>query len=420
MSLELLHIVASRDNYDRFNKYIKSNYAQIQEVKVLLKDIDVWYKTSTNRDDIDWDAFALWFKTVRHPTLKEDKMVIYEEIFEQLKHSTIPEEDTYKEILHSFVLRNLGDRLMLASSKMSEGRIDHADEVVDLLDGYMSSCNNLVDPNMYEVTQNIEDIVNKVNSSGLDWRLDCFNRSLGPVRPGDLIAFSGRPDSGKTTLLCVESNNFAKQLDDDKEVYIFNNDGSGDKYRLRLIQSELGLTYKQIKADPRKAHALYNGAIGRVNKTKIIDKKTMDVGLVNQKLKLGNPGLIIFDQLWKMYGFEKEYKNEVSRQGRLFSWAKELGEEYQCAVLIVHQADASAEGVQYPNMSQLYGVKTVAQGESDAIIMIGRTHEASENDKRWFNVAKNELIGGDKSDPADRNGKYEVTILPEVGQFKES
>ena len=97
----------------------------------------------------------------------------------------------------------------------------------------------------------------------------------------------------------------------------------------------------------------------------------------------------------------------------IFNWARELAKKY-APVITVHQADGSAEGVKWIDMSKLYGSKTGVQGEADAIITIGRLPE--EGNKRYLYVPKNKLDGNNQ---AMRNGRFEIEIVPTLGRFKE-
>jgi hypothetical protein len=124
--------------------------------------------------------------------------------------------------------------------------------------------------------------------------------------------------------------------------------------------------------------------------------------------------LIIIDQLWKVKGFEKEATTEVDRQTRMFAWARSLA-KIHCPVVTVHQADGSAEGQLWIEMNQLYGSKTGIQGEADAIITLGRSHESGYENIRGLYVPKNKMVG---DDPAFRNGKFEITIQGAIGRFK--
>lgn len=181
----------------------------------------------------------------------------------------------------------------------------------------------------------------------------------------------------------------------------------------RIVQSALGITSEELEEDPAKAAAAYTKLMGRMDKIIIFDKADVSTRDVDALLKKYDVGLVIFDQLWKMHGFEEEAGNEVTRQGMLFNWARELSKKY-APVIAVAQADGTAQGQRWIEMSQLYGSKTVIQGEADAIVTIGR--DPATGDTRYLYVPKNKLKG---KNPAMRNGKYELQILPHIGRFKE-
>ena len=95
------------------------------------------------------------------------------------------------------------------------------------------------------------------------------------------------------------------------------------------------------------------------------------------------------------------------------NWGREIAKAY-APVITVHQADGTAEGVQWIDMSQLYMSKTGIQGEADAIITIGR--QPDKGNARFMYIPKNKMTG---NVPSLRNGKFEIEIVPDLARFKE-
>ena len=88
-------------------------------------------------------------------------------------------------------------------------------------------------------------------------------------------------------------------------------------------------------------------------------------------------------------------------------------------MIAVHQADGTAGGVPYLEMSQLYMSRVGIQGEADAIIMIGSSYDSSiPQNTRYLNIPKNKLAGGPLSDTKYRHAKYEIQIDPERARYK--
>jgi replicative DNA helicase len=255
---------------------------------------------------------------------------------------------------------------------------------------------------------------------GLDWRLEELNSSLGPLRGGDFLIVTSRPDSGKTTFLCSESTFMAKQLPIEKDVFWANNEEVPLKVKQRIFQAALGMSKGDMEDDPMLTSKLLEDALGRTDRFKMYHDSAMTVRGVNNALTKCNPGLIIFDQLWKVDGFPGSH-SEVDKMTKLFGWARSLAEKYDCPVVNVHQADGSASGEAYIQMHQMYNSKTGIQGEADAILGIGKSFDPSLSDNtRFLHISKNKLDGGKRSDPKQRNGKWEVEILPEIARFKGS
>jgi len=183
------------------------------------------------------------------------------------------------------------------------------------------------------------------------------------------------------------------------------------------MQAALGVESEEIERDPTKFLEEYQELM-RGNRIKVIHNSLMTVQDVESVVNHldGKVGLIIFDQLWKMGGFEKESSNDVDRQTKLFGWARSMADV--APVLNVHQADASAEGMLHFEMNQLYGSKTGIQGECDAIVTLGRPHSAEYSaNTRGLYAPKNKLAGGPRRDKTMKNAKFEVEIQPDIARF---
>jgi hypothetical protein len=122
-----------------------------------------------------------------------------------------------------------------------------------------------------------------------------------------------------------------------------------------------------------------------------------------------NPGLIIIDQLYKVQGtIGNKNDVEAERFRKLCEWAREIA-KHTAPVIASNQLDGMAEGVRYPPMSMLYGSKTGAQGEADAILFIGKT--PVDGDKRFLYTPKNKLTGC--------SDLFEIELLKDIARFKD-
>jgi KaiC/GvpD/RAD55 family RecA-like ATPase len=217
-------------------------------------------------------------------------------------------------------------------------------------------------------------------SGGMQWSLDFLNRNIGPLQKGTFIIFGASPDTGKTTFLMDEASHFLKQ---GHRVVWFNNEERDRKVYFRLVQSTLGKTKQEIENDPKILDAFeqYKDNLFMVNIRKL---KPQEVELLLDELQ---PDVVVFDQLYKMPGFNRK-DNDVQRIHSLFIWARELAANKDCAVITAHLADAEAAGKEFPEMHMLYMGKTGPQSEADFIVMMGRSFEESNGFVRGLNIVK--------------------------------
>lgn len=113
-----------------------------------------------------------------------------------------------------------------------------------------------------------------------------------------------------------------------------------------------------------------------------------------------------------MKGFETE--GETMRQTLLANWQRELSKQW-APVISVYQASADAEGQRWINQSQLYYSKTGVAGEADLIVTLGRDFKTGNARYLWLPKNKSMTPG----DATKREGKWEITIIPDEARFQE-
>jgi hypothetical protein len=137
-----------------------------------------------------------------------------------------------------------------------------------------------------------------------------------------------------------------------------------------------------------------------------------------------NPGLIVFDQLDKVDGFNKSDDREDIKLGKIYKWARELARNYG-PVIAASQLSATAVDMKDPpfiGLDALRGSKTDKPGEADVVITIGKYKEPKSPEEemiRTINVPKNKLPGGGpKHMESERHGQFLVTIDPIRARFE--
>lgn len=401
---QLIKTLEDRDAYDKYAPYVKGQ-SVLHETVQIIKDMGEWFEEHEDEDAIKWGPFTAWARVTLHPTWKREQVEVYERICSTAESMTADES-----VAQRFVTMRYADEV---ASKCEEVKVGTAtfEDVEAIIESHNVTVAKTSKQDAF-VSADVSSLLDTVlKSGGLEWRCEDLNRSVGPVHKGDLVIVGKRPEVGGTTFVTSEFTYMVSQLPEGKHAIIFNNEETGSKIGLRLIQSALGMSVWDLAADPAKAEADYAQFLG----TRRIDVYH-DTGLavkdVERVLRSGEYGLIAFNVLDKIRGF---YKLEgVERLRALSQWARSVADKHG-VVMAVAQADASAEGHKWLDQSQLYGSKTGMQGEADVLLMIGR--DPMVDDERYISVAKNKTPGGPRSIKSLRHGRLTVGFDGDIGRF---
>jgi replicative DNA helicase len=302
--------------------------------------------------------------------------------------------------------------LALAAFEVSEGRSD-PEALAQLYEKIQNPETRDLDERDNFVTDDLDNLYSSaIMGPGLNWRLDCLNRSLGPLRPGDFGFVFARPESGKTTFLADQCTFFAGQAT--RPVVWFNNEEQGEKVRLRTFEAALGLSLDEVWQDKTKNLTEYRKVTN--NCLKIYDDADIHKSDVERVIKTWDPEVVVFDQIDKIRGFQADRPDLV--YGRIYQWARVLAKGGR-AIIGVCQSDGSGEGVKWLTMAHVAEAKTSKQAEADWILGIGRSNEGGTEDIRYLNISKNKLIGGPNTDPKERHGRFPVFIKPTIARYED-
>lgn len=415
MSVDLLMVMAEEENYTRFSRFVNPEFLP-QEEGIIFQDMGKYYH-QTGEKTIDWENFEEWFKLVRHPSWKLEKLKPYSHIFKRLEtHSSTSLAES---IVEEYVTRSYFQAIADVSLKGAEGGGGDMAEIETLIKSWNDETGRVSRLDSLVVSDDIDELIEDVVSSGYEWRLEILNKSVGCIRRGKLICLAARPNCGKSTFLCSEVTHIASQLAEDECVLWFNNEEAGEEVKLRLIQAALQCTFEDINSNRKGAVEKYKKAInGPMSKIKIVDKADVNIYDVEEFLKTHNVKLIVFDQLWKVNGFEKKSGSSTERLGNIYQWARETAKTY-APVLTVHQVKTEGEGVEYLTPSMLYLSGTVIQGEVDTLIMMGRNYNPGQDNNRFVYVAKNKGAYGPRVDVSMREARECIRIIPETASWEE-
>ena len=419
--LDIITTLSVRSAYDKYRHLVPDHVLSL-EAKQILNDIGEYFDNFNDVDVIEWDRFESWFCYIKHSSYKQEKLDMYKEIFVSLEEFTTTA--VTEEIVRSFIERDFSAKCADIALKISEGDMtDCLQDLRGIVDEYEQTA-QIIKDEADVIVGDVEELLTTALTSttnGLDWRMDCLNKSLGPLRKGNFVILAKRPETGGTTFTASEITHMASQLPAGKKVYWFNNEEAGfTAVKPRIISAALGRSSDDIGKDPKKAADDYYATMGGEDKVVVFDPNYLSTGYIDKKLAEGydEVGAIVIDQLWKVHGNANKQTSDVQRITNLFTKAREWAKRY-APVIAVHQADGTAHNVKWIEMNQLHMSKTGVQGEADAIITIGKIEEAGRENDRFINIPKNKLTGGVLSDPAYRHAKWEVKIDPEIARFKD-
>ena len=330
----------------------------------------------------------------------------------------VPDPEQVLKLLGSMKSHSEAAKLGLLALDVAQGK-----KTIEELDSAVDS---------YKVVQTVkeeekEDFVNDdielllaetYGEGGLNWRLGSLNRSLGPLRLGDMGFVFARPETGKTTFLCSEATYMAEQLEREdrpkEEVILWlNNEEKGSKVVLRCYVASLGASLDKILANKQGARDAYNRKTG--GRIKLKDDANISKREVERLCKKYKPRLIIFDQIDKIKGFKADRDDLVL--GEIYGWARELAKMY-APVIGVCQAGGEGEGIKYLNMGHVANAKTSKQAEADWILGIG----VDFNDPdyvRGLSISKNKLLGSKDTDQTLRHGRWEVMLKGDIARYED-
>lgn len=407
MSLDsqLIKTLEQRAEYERFAPYVKGQ-AVLTETSQIVKDMGEWFDAHPEEETIKWGPFTAWARVTLHPTWKKEQVEVFERIC-----MTAEKQEADPEIAKRFVTIRYADEIQAKAEEVKSGHAS-IEDLAHLCEAYESTT-RVTGQESCLVSSDIGHLLAEVlKQGGLEWRLEDLNRSVGPVHKGDLIIIGKRPEVGGTTFITSEFTHMVHQLAEGKNAIIFNNEETGSKIGLRLVQSALQTSVWDMAANPLHYATEYQKFLG----TKRIDvyhNTGLTTREVERTLRSGEYGLVAFNVLDKIRGF---YKLEgVERLRALSQWAREMADKYG-VVMAVAQADASAEGHKWLDQSQLYGSKTGMQGEADVLLMIGR--DAMSDHERYISVAKNKTPGGPRTEKGLRHGRLTVGFDGDLGRFE--
>ena len=402
--------MTNRIYYTKFYKYInlsyiKTNFSNIYKLFLVINN----YYNSNDKNSISKIELELAYHT--NYLLENSERDELSSILDRILATDISNPDQVTTLLESHRKRAIAGELAKIALDVEDGSA----KIETLMSKVTEFEHQAIEEDSIEsINMNLDNLYqSQVATSGLRWRIDWLNKSLGSLRKGDFGFIFARPETGKTTFLASEMTHMITQTEGD--ILWFNNEEQGKKVAVRCYQALLGLTNKELFSDLKTNASIYKERIQ--DRLKIYDfEDSSSATRIEQIIKTTNPALIIFDQIDKIKGFKSE-RHDLQLKAT-YQWAREIAKTY-APVIAVSQAGGNAEGVLWLHMDHVDSSKTAKQGEADWILGIGKESDNTSN-MRFLNISKNKLLGDNDTLPDLRHGNTNVLIQPEIARFKEA
>lgn len=383
-------------------------FAENHELQRLYESISNYHEKNPDKSLSSVENLELQF-FLDYPILSGKDKSIYSGIFDRLRECN-PDQALVEQYLRHASRANLALELATKAVELSEGVGSMAD--IQSLIERIGEDSEQATSDLPVVDNNLHLLLERqLEKGGIRWRLDCLNRSLGPLRKGDFGFIFKRPETGGTTLLASEVSFMASQVDG--PILWFNNEEQSEKVLLRCYQAVLGcsIEYLHKNRDDSVAGFKHGGGQKILLPSNGVNFTLADIeGYCVRYL----PSLVVVDQLDKVKGFTEDRKD--LEYGAIYRWARELAKRF-CPVIGVSQASASAENKMWLGMDDIAESKTAKAAEADWILGIGALDEQGKRGLRYFSICKNKLIGSQDTDETMRHGKMTVRIQPEIARY---
>ncbi len=400
MSLDItvLQMLKTRERYSRLIKSVPKR-ALDPKAQIILDDFGAWFREFDDTERIEPGPFMLWFKGFRHPSLKPEAVSVFEALIKSVAEKDV-DPGLESGIMKRLVATDAATQLTDLITKYQAG------EEIDLIRGVEDIKNEydkVIDRKIKnpQVLDPIEDLLKaEQDDRGFHWRLPCLNQSIKPIRAGDFVVISARPDKGKTTFCASELTHMASQVDalypgENRSILWFNNEGPGRNIVTRCFQAALNSTMEDLvrKSTAGTIRKEYAEALGgRGGTLRVFDIHDMWNHEVEDLMRLHKPALVLFDMVDNIK-FGGEANNNGQRTDQLleamYQWARVLGVKYDCGVFATSQISADGDGLQWPTLPMLKDSKTGKQGAADVIITLGTVNDPVLANSRYIGTTKN-------------------------------
>lgn len=212
IDLVLLQVIQDKEQYDILRVSIRDHLVS-DTTLTLVRDYAAYFK-HYETDVINWDMFPSWFRTQRHPQMKQEDFEFYEKLFVRLQEQ--PDQklaDTLKQDLQAL---DFATRITNTANDLLDGKID-SKQFLSSVEERLEKALEIQDDagGVPWDTTSLGEVAKSLSyEDGLKFRLNCLDQSCGSLHAGRLVVTSAYTDTGK----CLGKDTLVLMADGTKKL----------------------------------------------------------------------------------------------------------------------------------------------------------------------------------------------------------
>ena len=390
MELSLVRSLMDKEFYDEHRGARCPDRLFSKDVRKMKQAIDKAmqdYERSVTTDEIE----ALFVSS--NPTMTTAQKGAYVSLFTQIKKEQPMGSDIAQDVLSKLFQQVIGEDIANIGFDYVNGTQNNLEPLRNIIESYGDDFTPNLNIEWDDI--DIETLLSK-NDLESQWtfNIPTLCRRVEGVNAGHLIEIGARPNTGKTSFhasIIAGPKGFASQ--GAKCVILCNEEGA-HRVGARYLTAASGMTMHEVRADPKKAQALYGPVKENI---KLRDATGKDMAWVESVCKTYKPDIVVLDmgdKFARMGGFARQ--DEALKANAVY--ARMIAKQHGCAIFYMSQLSAEAEGkTTSVNQSMMEGSRTGKAAEADLMILIAKDNvtegQEEEGTARYLNCVKNKLTG---------------------------
>lgn len=335
------------------------------------------------------ELFGLWQN--KNPIATASVTASIKDMVDRIENEDTVSDQVAADLLAGLWQRNVGKKVSQLGINLMEGRMEAFDKIIKLVE---QSKNGFTPTDFGEdTTKELDILLDTVSDSKrFKFNIPTLHRhvyGLGRQEFGILFA---RPETGKTAL--AVSFIFAPGgfVDQGAKVIYLGNEERTERTMLRAYQAYTGMTKEEIINNPSLARERFELIEDKVSMRNV---QGWSMSEVKAYVKHKEGDVVIVDQMDKV-SVDGTFSRTDEKLREVYTQAREMMKECDCAGFAVSQASADAEGRTILTADMMEGSKTGKYAEADLIIGVGKHPDNADGTPeltRYLTVSKNKISG---------------------------